>query len=126
MKLKMILGSVLFIFSVIGLAQHSGSDDSDGADDFDLNVLISRVSQSRALGFLTKLSLKRDVDRLLEIESEFPRKAEWLWKSSRSANSRFKEGGTSTMATSWRVEKSRRSDHPAWKALHPARLPFVL
>ena len=66
MKLKMILGSVLFIFSVIALAQHSGSDDSDGADDFDLNALISRVSQSRALGFLTKLSLKRDVDRLLE------------------------------------------------------------
>ena len=66
MKLKMILGSVLFIFSVIGLAQHSGSDDSDGADDFDLNALISRVSQSRALGFLTKLSLKRDVGRLLE------------------------------------------------------------
>ncbi len=66
MKLNVFLGSILFIFSVIGLAQQTGSDNSDGGDDFDLDALVSRVSQSKALGFFTKLSLKQDVDRLLK------------------------------------------------------------
>jgi len=66
MKLKIILGSLLFLLSVAGLAQQSGSDNSDGADDFDLNALVSRISQSKALGLFTKLSLKHDVDGLLE------------------------------------------------------------
>ena len=66
MKLKIILGSLLFLLSVAGLAQQSGSDNSDGADDFDLNALVSRISQSMALGLFTKLSLKHDIDGLLE------------------------------------------------------------
>jgi len=66
MKLKIILGSLLFLLSVAGLAQQNGSDKSDGADDFDLNALVSRISQSKALGLFTKLSLKHDVDGLLE------------------------------------------------------------
>lgn len=66
MKLKIILGSLLFLLSVAGLAQQSGSDNSDGADDFDLNALVSRISQSKALGLFTKLSLKHDIDGLLE------------------------------------------------------------
>ncbi len=37
-----------------------------GADDFDLNALVSRISQSKALGLFTKLSLKHDIDGLLE------------------------------------------------------------
>ncbi len=65
-KLKIILGSLLFLLSVAGLAQQSGSDKSDGADDFDLNALVSRISQSKALGLFTKLSLKHDIDGLLE------------------------------------------------------------
>ncbi len=71
MKLNFILGSILFIFSILGFAQQSGSDDSDNGDDFDLNALVSRVSQSKALGFFTKLSLKRDIDRLLEDFSKY-------------------------------------------------------
>lgn len=66
MKLKIILGSLLFLLSVAGLAQQSGSDKSDGADDFDLNALVSRISQSKALGLFTKLCLKHDIDELLE------------------------------------------------------------
>ncbi len=66
MKLKIILGSLLFLLSIAGLAQQSGSDNSDGADDFDLNALVSRISQSKALGLFTKLSLKHDIDGLLE------------------------------------------------------------
>ncbi len=66
MKLNIILGSLLFLLSVAGLAQQSGSDNSDDADDFDLNALVSRISQSKALGLFTKLSLKQDIDGLLE------------------------------------------------------------
>ena len=66
MKLKIILGLLLFLLSVAGLAQQSGTDNSDGADDFDLNALVSRISQSKALGLFTKLSLKHDIDGLLE------------------------------------------------------------
>jgi hypothetical protein len=66
MKLNIILGSLLFLLSVAGLAQQSGSDNSDGTDDFDLNALVSRISQSKALGLFTKLSLKQDIDGLLE------------------------------------------------------------
>ena len=66
MKLKIILGLLLFLLSVAGLAQQSGSDNSDGADNFDLNALVSRISQSKALGLFTKLSLKHDIDGLLE------------------------------------------------------------
>ncbi len=71
MKPNIILGSVLFIFSVIGLAQQTGSDNSDGGDDFDLNALVSRISQSKALGLFTKISLKQDIDRLLENVRKF-------------------------------------------------------
>ena len=66
MKLNIILGSILFIFSAFGFAQKSGLDNSDSGDDFDLNALVSRVSHSKALGFFTKLSLKQDIDRLVE------------------------------------------------------------
>ena len=66
MKLNIILGSLLFLLSVAGLAQQSGSDKSNGADDFDLNALVSRISQSKAPGLFTKLSLKHDIDGLLE------------------------------------------------------------
>jgi hypothetical protein len=34
-----------------------------GGNGFDLDGLIERVSETKAIGFLTKLSLKRDVDK---------------------------------------------------------------
>lgn len=66
MKLHFFLGLFLFIFSLIGLAQQSGPNSSTGYDDFDLDTLVDRVSHSKHLGFLTKISLKQDVDSLLE------------------------------------------------------------
>lgn len=48
----------------IAAAQQSATPDSD--DDFDLDTIITQVTSSKALGFLTKLSLKRDIDRLLD------------------------------------------------------------
>jgi len=66
MKLNMFLGLLLLTLSLVGLAQQTGSDDSAGRDDFDLDALIDRVSHSKSLGFLTKLSLKQDIDRFLK------------------------------------------------------------
>ena len=66
MKLHFFLGLILFVFSLLGLAQQSGSDNPTGHDDFDLDSLVDRVSHSKHLGFLTKISLKQDIDQLLE------------------------------------------------------------
>ena len=66
MKLNFFLGLVLFTFSLIGLAQQSGSNDSTTGNDFDLDTLIDRVSHSKSLGIFTKLSLKKDIDQLLK------------------------------------------------------------
>jgi hypothetical protein len=64
MKLRVVLGLVLLTLSFFGVAQQTGSDNS--ADDFDLDALADRLSNSKHLGFLTKISLKQDIDRLLE------------------------------------------------------------
>jgi hypothetical protein len=64
MKLHVVLGLVLLTLSFFGVAQQTGSDNS--ADDIDLDALVDRVSHSKHLGFLTKISLRQDVDRLLE------------------------------------------------------------
>lgn len=66
MKLHVLLGLALLVFSVIGLAQQTGTDDSADDKGFDFDALVDRVSNSKHLGFLTKLSLKQDVDQLRE------------------------------------------------------------
>lgn len=64
--LQFVLGLLLVMFMTIGFVKQTRSDDTNTGDGFDLNVLIDRVSNSKALGFLTKLSLKRDIDRFLD------------------------------------------------------------
>jgi hypothetical protein len=60
------IGLSLLMVSFAGLAQQ-GSDESDGIeDDFDLNEVFERIVHTRSLGGLTKLSLKKDYDRLLD------------------------------------------------------------
>ena len=56
----------LLVVAVIGIATAQQSIPSAPDDDFDLNRIINRVTSSKALGFFTKLSLKRDIDRLLD------------------------------------------------------------
>jgi hypothetical protein len=52
--------------SFVGLAQQ-GSDESGGIqDDFHPKEIFERVAHTRSLGGLTKLSLKKDYDRLLD------------------------------------------------------------
>jgi len=53
--------------SFAGFAQQ-GSDESDGIkDDFHPKQIIERVKRTRSLGGMTKLSLKKDFDRLLDM-----------------------------------------------------------
>ena len=66
MKLRLVILLCLFMFSLMGLAQRSGSDSTAGNDGFDLDTLVDRVSHSKHLGFFTKISLKQDIDQLLE------------------------------------------------------------
>lgn len=60
------LGLLLVMFMTIGFVKQARSDDTNTGDGFDLNVLIDCVSNSKALGFLTKLALKQDIDRFLD------------------------------------------------------------
>jgi hypothetical protein len=60
------LGLVLLTASFSGLTQQNSSEDANNHGDFDLDTLVDRVSHSRSLGFLTKLSLKKDAERLLK------------------------------------------------------------
>lgn len=70
-NLDTVLGLLLVVILSIGLATQAVPDDAHGSDDFDLNTLIDRVAGSKALGFLTKLSLKRDIDRFLDSVRDF-------------------------------------------------------
>lgn len=65
-SLNTVLGLLLVMFLTAGFAKQSDPGRSDSGDDFDLNALIDRVSGTKAIGFLTKLSLKRDIDRFLD------------------------------------------------------------
>ena len=66
MNLRAAVGVALLVFSVMGHAQQSSADNNADDKDFDLDTLVDRVSHSKNLGFLTKISLKQDVDKLLE------------------------------------------------------------
>lgn len=66
MKLSIALSLVLLILSCVVPAAQARSENSGLPGDFDLDGLIHRVTKSKALGFLTKLSLKQEIDRLLE------------------------------------------------------------
>lgn len=63
--LAMSLLAVVFAPLPEALAVTADGDETAtrGAENFDLDGLIDRVSSTRAIGFLTKLSLKRDIDR---------------------------------------------------------------
>lgn len=71
MKPRVLLWIALLALSSSVFAQQSGSDDSDAGDDFDLEALVDRISHSKALGFLTKLSLKLDIDGFLKMVQEY-------------------------------------------------------
>ena len=60
------LALFLLALSFVGLAQLTDSDDPTSRDNFDVDALVDRISHSKFLGFLTKISLKRDIDQLLE------------------------------------------------------------
>jgi len=66
MKLNLLTGLILLTLSLVGAAQQSGSSDAGPGDDLDLNALVDRLSNSKALGIFTKLSLKQDIDRFLK------------------------------------------------------------
>ena len=66
MNLRAAVGVALLVFSAVGHAQQSSANNSADDKDFDLDTLVDRVSHSKNLGFLTKISLKQDVDQLLE------------------------------------------------------------
>lgn len=66
MNLRAAVGVALLVFSAVGHAQQSSANNSADDKDFDLDALVDRVSHSKNLGFLTKISLKQDVDQLLE------------------------------------------------------------
>jgi hypothetical protein len=61
-----LLGLILITFSLIGFAQQSHSDNGGSEQAIDLDGLIDRISNSKSLGFFTKLSLKGDIDKLLD------------------------------------------------------------
>ena len=66
MSIRVIVLAVLIALSSAVLALQTGSDDTEnGAEDFDLDSLVDRIAHSKALGFLTKLSLKKDIDGFL-------------------------------------------------------------
>ncbi len=71
MKPRVLLWVALFTLSGPVLAQQSSLDDADSGDDFDLEALVDRISHSRALGFLTKLSLKLDIDGFLKMVQDY-------------------------------------------------------
>ena len=58
-------GLALLAASFISLAQQSGTAGTDNHDNFDLDVLVERIIHTKSLGFLTKLSLKKDTDKFL-------------------------------------------------------------
>ena len=66
MNLRAAIGMTLLVFSVMGHAQQTSAHNTANDENFDLDTLVDRVSHSKDLGFLTKISLKQDVDRLLE------------------------------------------------------------
>lgn len=66
MKLNLLTGLVLLALSLVGVAQQTGSSGAGLGDEFDLNALVDRLSNSKSLGIFTKLSLKGDIDRLLK------------------------------------------------------------
>ncbi|HEY5627640.1 MAG TPA: hypothetical protein VIR79_06820 [Nitrospira sp.] len=66
MKRQAVLGLVLLTLSLTGFGQHTGTETAGNSDNFDLDALVDRVSNSKSLGFFTKISLKQDIDRLLE------------------------------------------------------------
>ena len=55
----------LLVASPVGLAQQAGAQNIDSQDDFHPHQILGRIKDTRALGGLTKLSLKKDYDRLL-------------------------------------------------------------
>lgn len=71
MKLKAVFGLILLTLSLVGFAQQNGSATFDNSADFDLDALVDRVSHSKFLGFFTKISLKQDIDRLLDSVRDF-------------------------------------------------------
>ena len=63
MKSHFALALTLFAISFVGisfvaLAQQTDLDDPTSRDDFDVDALVDRVSHSKFLGFLTKISFK--------------------------------------------------------------------
>ena len=71
MKPRVLLWIALLSLSSPVFAQQSGSVDSDRGEDFNLEALVDRISHSKALGFLTKLSLKLDIDGFLKMIREY-------------------------------------------------------
>lgn len=56
----------LLVLAVMGIAFAQQTSSPDPDDDFDLDSIISKVTSSKALGFFTKLSLKKDIDAFLD------------------------------------------------------------
>ena len=62
-RMMLVLTVLVLAITSIAIAQQNVSSGSD--DDFDLDQIINRVTSSKALGFFTKLSLKKDIDGFL-------------------------------------------------------------
>lgn len=71
MKPRVLIWVALFALSSTLIAQQTPPNDAGGHDDLDLDALVDRVSHSKALGFLTKLSLKGDIDGFLKKMREY-------------------------------------------------------
>lgn len=65
-KLCALLSAGLLAVSIAALSQQPLTGDGGSTDDFDLDALVDQIAHSKALGFLTKLSLKRDIDGFLK------------------------------------------------------------
>ena len=65
-KLYAIFSAGMLVISVATLSQQPLTGDGGSMDDFDLDALVDQIAHSKALGFLTKLSLKRDIDGFLK------------------------------------------------------------
>ena len=66
MKFRALLWAIFLTVSSSAPALQSQPGDAGDRDDFDLDALVDRIAHSKALGFLTKLSLKKDIDGFLK------------------------------------------------------------
>ncbi len=65
------VGFALNMVSFVGLAQQESAKSDGIQDDFHPKEIFERIKHSRSLGGLTKLSLKKDVVRLLDMTRDY-------------------------------------------------------